>query len=141
MECLRLDAPTKEGREEVRLGQGHDKVASPGPALISVDCPCRVVDSVRSAISKTPLRFSPMSEHAMGQACRLLTAMLLPFLQRWYRKDGKWCSRRETLSFELCTGLSLKEFGSLLNFLPNPSHATETPDDQAIPFISVFDLS
>ena len=58
-----------------------------------------------------------MSEHAMGQACRLLTAMLLPFLQRWYRKDGKRCSRRETLSFELCTGLSLKEFGSLLNFL------------------------
>lgn len=43
MECLRLDAPTKEGREKVRLGQGHDKVASPERALISVDCPCRVV--------------------------------------------------------------------------------------------------
>lgn len=67
-----------------------------------------------------------MSEYAIGYAYQSLRAMLLPFLQRWYRKDGKRCSVQRRLSFELCTRLSLKEFGSLLNFLPNPSHATET---------------
>jgi hypothetical protein len=120
--CASAHLP-RGGTGGVRLGQGHDKVANPERALISVDCPRWRDASVRSALNGTPLRFHQKSEHAMGQACRSLT-VACPFSNASTAEMQKRFSRGDAV-LELCTRLSLKEFGSVLNFLRTTFHSTE----------------
>jgi hypothetical protein len=77
---------------------------------------------VSGPLNGTPLRFHQKSEHTMGQACRSLT-VACPFSNASTAEMQKRFSRGDAV-LELCTRLSLKEFGSVLNFLRTTFHST-----------------
>lgn len=116
-------------------------IRSQSRALISVDCPWWRDASIRSALNETPLRCHQISEHAMCQACRSLT-VVYPFSNASIAEMKNGSVGDACPVLEVCTRLSLKEFGSVLNFLRTASPFYRAPpEDQTVPFTWVFVLS